>query len=76
MYNSNHTLYYRDGPYKVTKNIMVQPGANLTIEQGVKMYFDPGIGIEVMGVLNVAVSKLSACTNIEKLNILVHSNLI
>jgi len=38
-----------------TKYLKVRPGANLTIEQGVKVYFDPGIGIDVMGVLNVAV---------------------
>uniref|UniRef100_A0A5S6Q4A9 SRCR domain-containing protein n=1 Tax=Trichuris muris TaxID=70415 RepID=A0A5S6Q4A9_TRIMR len=56
-YTLNHTLYQQDGPYKVTKPIFVQAGANLTIEQGVKLYFASGIGITVQGVLNAVGNK-------------------
>ncbi|CDW52478.1 Deleted in malignant brain tumors 1 protein [Trichuris trichiura] len=56
-YTLNHTLYQQDGPYKVTRPIFVQAGANLTIEQGVKLYFASGVGITVQGVLNAIGNK-------------------
>lgn len=59
IYSKNHTLYFQDGPYRATKNLVVQAGANLTIEQGVKIYFDRGVGIVVQGVLHAVVRILT-----------------
>lgn len=50
-YSQNLTLFYRNQPFRVSKDIVVEPGATLTIETGVKMYFDPGVGITVRGSL-------------------------
>ncbi|XP_003374612.1 conserved hypothetical protein [Trichinella spiralis] len=56
-YTLNHTLYYQDGPYKVTKPILIQAGAVLTIEQGVQLYFASGVGVVVQGVLQAVGNK-------------------
>ncbi|KRY89173.1 HHIP-like protein 1 [Trichinella pseudospiralis] len=56
-YTLNHTLYYQDGPYKVTKPILIQAGAVLTIEQGVQLYFASGVGVVVQGVLKAVGNK-------------------
>ncbi|VDP06813.1 unnamed protein product [Soboliphyme baturini] len=55
VYSGNQTLYFVSSPYKVTRTIFVQAGANLTIEQGVKLHFASGIGIVVQGVLHAVV---------------------
>lgn len=44
-------------PYVVTQDIVIQRGAKLTIQPGVTVKFDPGVGMTIRGVLQAEVSK-------------------
>uniref|UniRef100_A0A1I7S6R3 SRCR domain-containing protein n=3 Tax=Bursaphelenchus xylophilus TaxID=6326 RepID=A0A1I7S6R3_BURXY len=51
IYSDNTTLFFRNSPFRVTEDIIVNPGVTLEIETGVQLYFDTGVGIKVYGVL-------------------------
>lgn len=58
-------LYTRsESPYQILDEIIVNKGEELTIEPGVTLKFDPGVGITVRGVLNAKVGKLSGCCDV------------
>lgn len=42
-------------PYVVTEDILVEAGARLTIQPGVTLQFDPGVGMTVRGILHAQV---------------------
>ncbi|CAB3397311.1 unnamed protein product [Caenorhabditis bovis] len=50
-YRNNVTLYYRNSPYRVTGDVTVEFGVTMTIETGVRIYFDTGTGLVVKGTL-------------------------
>jgi hypothetical protein len=47
IYSRNTTLYFRNSPFRVDRELIVESGATLTIETGVQLYFDTGVGIKV-----------------------------
>ncbi|VDM95383.1 unnamed protein product, partial [Onchocerca ochengi] len=51
VYSSNITLYYRNSPYRIQTDLTIETKAVLTIETGVKIYFDNGIGIKIKGTI-------------------------
>ncbi|EFO13186.1 hypothetical protein LOAG_15343, partial [Loa loa] len=51
VYSSNITLYYRNSPYLVQSDLTIETKAILTIETGVRIYFDNGIGIKIKGAI-------------------------
>src|SRR3954447_10868043 len=46
-YGQNATLYFRNSPYRVQSELVVESAATLTIETGVQLYFDTGVGMKV-----------------------------
>uniref|UniRef100_A0A183C0J1 SRCR domain-containing protein n=1 Tax=Globodera pallida TaxID=36090 RepID=A0A183C0J1_GLOPA len=50
-YSGNVTLFFRNSPYRVERELIVESGSTMTIETGVQMYFDTGIGMKVFGTL-------------------------
>ncbi|KAL3080364.1 hypothetical protein niasHT_038404 [Heterodera trifolii] len=50
-YSGNVTLYFRNSPYRVERELIVESGATMIIETGVQMYFDTGVGMKVFGTL-------------------------
>lgn len=56
-YFTNSTIEARNSPYIATKDIVVHPGANLTIQEGVEIRFDPGVGIKIRGILHTSVKR-------------------
>ncbi|VBB30847.1 unnamed protein product [Acanthocheilonema viteae] len=51
VYSSNITLYYRNSPYHIQTDLTIETKAVLTIETGVKIYFDAGVGIKIKGAI-------------------------
>jgi len=47
--NTNTTLRAADGPFRVTGETTIQAGAELRIEGGATVYFDPGTSLTVRG---------------------------
>uniref|UniRef100_A0A8R1XXU5 Uncharacterized protein n=1 Tax=Onchocerca volvulus TaxID=6282 RepID=A0A8R1XXU5_ONCVO len=58
VYSSNITLYYRNSPYRIQTDLTIETKAVLTIETGVKIYFDNGIGIKIKGTIWAVVSAI------------------
>lgn len=56
VYSSNITLYYRNSPYRIQTDLTIERNAVLTIETGVRIYFDTGVGIKVKGAIWAVVS--------------------
>ncbi|MFP6904368.1 MAG: lamin tail domain-containing protein, partial [Verrucomicrobiota bacterium] len=48
---ANTTLAPGDGPYRISGELVIAPGATLTIQAGTSLYFDQGALITVNGVL-------------------------
>lgn len=55
IYSQNITLFFRNSPYHIQSELIIQSGATLTIETGVQMYFDTGVGIKIFGSINAIV---------------------
>lgn len=54
---SSRTVFDKsNSPYLMTEEVVVAKGEELTIEPGVTIKFDPGVGITVYGVLTAVVS--------------------
>uniref|UniRef100_A0A0R3RRQ6 Accessory Sec system protein Asp3 n=1 Tax=Elaeophora elaphi TaxID=1147741 RepID=A0A0R3RRQ6_9BILA len=51
VYSSNITLFYRNSPYRVQTDLTIETRAILTIETGVQIYFDAGVGIKIKGAI-------------------------
>lgn len=58
-YSHNVTLYFRNSPYRVQSELIVESDATLTIETGVQIYFDSGVGIKVFGIIQAIVCHLN-----------------
>ncbi|VDN84238.1 unnamed protein product [Brugia pahangi] len=58
VYSSNITLYYRNSPYHVQTDLTIEMNAVLTIETGVRIYFDNGIGIKIKGAIRAMVEMI------------------
>ena len=56
VYSENVTLFFRNSPYRVQTDLIVEAGATLTIETGVQLYFDTGVGLKVWGTIRAIVS--------------------
>uniref|UniRef100_A0A7E4VD53 SRCR domain-containing protein n=1 Tax=Panagrellus redivivus TaxID=6233 RepID=A0A7E4VD53_PANRE len=52
VYSQNVTLYFRNSPYRVASELIVEEGATITIETGVQIYFDTGVGLKVWGTIH------------------------
>lgn len=50
-YSKNVTLFFRNSPYRIQSELIVEFGATMTIETGVQMYFDSGVGMKVFGTI-------------------------
>ncbi|VDN08493.1 unnamed protein product [Thelazia callipaeda] len=51
VYSNNITLYFRNSPYLVESDLIIETEAVLTVETGVHIYFNPGVGITVKGTI-------------------------
>uniref|UniRef100_A0A915PR28 Uncharacterized protein n=1 Tax=Setaria digitata TaxID=48799 RepID=A0A915PR28_9BILA len=51
VYTNNITLFFRNSPYRVEADLVIETNAILTVETGVKIYFDPGVGIKIKGAI-------------------------
>ena len=49
VYSENITLFFRNSPFRVMSDLIVEAGATLKIETGVQLYFDTGVGLKVWG---------------------------
>lgn len=58
------TLFRRDVPYVIRKDITVMPEATLSIAPGVVMEFEPNVGILVLGTLRVSTDSLLIIINV------------
>lgn len=58
LFEQNTTLLFRNGPFRADRDIIVESGITLTIETGVRIYFDPGKGMTVRGNIYAVVSLL------------------
>lgn len=58
VYSENITLFFRNSPYRVTSELIVEAGATMTIETGVQMYFDTGVGLKIYGTIRAIVSDI------------------
>lgn len=56
VYSENITLFFMNSPYRVSSDLTVETGATMTIQTGVKIYFDAGVGLKVKGSLYAVVS--------------------
>lgn len=63
-YSKNITLFYRNSPYRVQSELIVESTATLTIETGVQMYFDTGVGMKIFGSIKAIVCSLYKNYNI------------
>ncbi|CAJ0963174.1 unnamed protein product, partial [Mesorhabditis belari] len=50
-YAQNVTLYFRNSPYRIEKDLIVEKGVTLTIETGTQLLFDTGAGLIVHGTI-------------------------
>ncbi|KAI1717620.1 scavenger receptor cysteine-rich domain-containing protein [Ditylenchus destructor] len=50
-YSQNVTLFFRNSPFRVESELIVESSATITIETGVQMYFDTGVGMKVFGTI-------------------------
>uniref|UniRef100_A0A915CLZ3 SRCR domain-containing protein n=1 Tax=Ditylenchus dipsaci TaxID=166011 RepID=A0A915CLZ3_9BILA len=50
-YSQNVTLFFRNSPFRVQTELIVESSATITIETGVQMYFDTGVGMKVFGTI-------------------------
>ena len=50
--NLSGILTYEDSPYVIDGDVTVQPGDNLDIEPGVKIYFSGDFSLEILGTMN------------------------
>ena len=55
VYSRNYTLYQRNGPFLVSRDIVIEAGVTFTIETGSEIRFKPGVGIKVHGTLYAVV---------------------
>uniref|UniRef100_A0A183CTQ5 Peptidase A1 domain-containing protein n=1 Tax=Globodera pallida TaxID=36090 RepID=A0A183CTQ5_GLOPA len=62
-YSGNVTLFFRNSPYRVERELIVESGSTMTIETGVQMYFDTGIGMKVFGTLQAIGNEFCAHSN-------------
>lgn len=53
--NAKITLEKQSSPYIVKKDIQIEQSGELLVEPGVKVFFEPGIGITVKGILTAKV---------------------
>lgn len=56
VYSQNATLFFRNSPYYVDAELIVDSEATLTIETGVQIYFATGVGLKVYGTIMAIVS--------------------
>lgn len=56
VYSQNITLFFRNSPYRVSSDLIVEVGATLTIETGVQVYFDTGVNLRIKGAIHAIVS--------------------
>ncbi|CAJ0561234.1 unnamed protein product, partial [Mesorhabditis spiculigera] len=50
-YANNVTLFFRNSPYRIEKDLIVEKGVTLTIETGTQLLFDTGVGLIVQGII-------------------------
>lgn len=55
VYSENITLFFMNSPYRVDKDLTVETGATMTIQTGVQLYFDAGVGLKIKGSLYAVV---------------------
>lgn len=58
VYTNNITLFFRNSPYRVRSDVIVEKRATLTIETGVQIHFDTGVGLKIKGTIKAVVSVL------------------
>lgn len=68
VYTRNVTLYYRNSPYLVQNDLTIERNAMLTIESGVHVYFDNGVGIKVKGAIWAMVSIITLIITVNRSN--------
>lgn len=51
VFSQNATLFFRNSPYYVDSELIVDSGVTLTIETGVQMYFATGVGLKIYGTI-------------------------
>lgn len=54
-YSKNVTLFFRNSPYRIQSELVIESGATMNIETGVQMYFDSGVGMKVFGTIRAIV---------------------
>lgn len=59
VYSRNITLFFRNSPYFVESELIVDSGVTIQIETGVQIYFATGVGLKVYGTIVAIVSPFS-----------------
>uniref|UniRef100_A0A914XIM2 SRCR domain-containing protein n=1 Tax=Plectus sambesii TaxID=2011161 RepID=A0A914XIM2_9BILA len=59
VYSENITLFFMNSPYRVQTDLTVETGATMTIQTGVQLYFDAGVGLKIKGSLYAVGSKFA-----------------